>query len=72
MMGGNEKFKIHAYGKSELAMQYFPNDSPERALKKFRFWLSQNKRLKGCISRGNNFYNPKQVRMIIEELGEPD
>ena len=67
-----KEFKIHAYGKSERAIMYFPGDSPERALKKFRFWLSQNRRLKSCISRGNNFYNPKQVRMIIDELGEPD
>jgi hypothetical protein len=53
-------------------MLYFPGDSKDVALKKFRFWLRQNKRLRGCISRGSNFYNPKQVRMILDELGEPD
>ena len=66
------RFKLRAYGKSELAMLYFPGDSKDVALKKFRFWLRQNKRLRGCISRGSNFYNPKQVRMILDELGEPD
>ena len=69
----NEKeFKIHAYGKSELAMMYFPGDSPERALKKFRFWLSLNKKLKHFVSRNYKFFTPKQVKIIFDELGEPD
>ena len=67
-----KEFKIHAYGKSELAMLYFPNDGKKEALNKFRTWLQRNKRLKGFVSRHSNYYTPKQVKIIVEELGEPD
>ena len=30
----DEKFVIKSYGKSELAMKYFPNLTPEAAMKK--------------------------------------
>ena len=66
------EFKIRAYGKSELAMLYFPGDSPENALKKLRCWFAKNKKLKHFVSREKKYYTPKQVRIIIEELGEPD
>jgi hypothetical protein len=69
----NEKeFKIHAYGKSELAMKYFPGDNKELALKKLRCWFSKNKKLKHFVSREKKYFTPKQVKIIIEELGEPD
>ena len=66
-----EKFVVRAYGKSELAMMYFPNSSEETAIKKFRNWLRINPRLKGFIDRGSRCYTPKQVRAIVEEIGEP-
>ena len=69
----NEKeFKVHAYGKSELAMMYFPGNSKKVALTKFRLWLLRNKRLKGFVSRESKFFTPKQVEIILEELGEPE
>ena len=67
-----KEFKIHAYGKSELAMLYFPHDGKKEALNKFRTWLQRNRRLKGFVSRQSNYYTPKQVKIIVEELGEPD
>ena len=66
-----EKFVVRAYGKSELAMMYFPKDSQETATNKFRNWLRINPRLKGFIDRSSRCYTPKQVRRIIEEVGEP-
>ena len=69
----NEKeFKIHAYGKSELAMMYFPGDSKKVALTKFRLWLLRNKKLRGFVSRETKFFTPKQVRIIVDELGDPE
>ena len=69
----NEKeFIVRAYGKSELAMLYFPDDSKDNAMRKFRFWLRVNKRLRKFITPKIKYYNPKQVRIIIDELGEPD
>jgi hypothetical protein len=69
----NEKeFIVRAYGKSELAMLYFPGDSKATALKKLRYWLKVNKRLRKFITPKRKYYSPKQVRVIIDELGEPD
>lgn len=69
----NEKeFIVRAYGKSELAMLYFPGDSKDNVMRKFRFWLRVNKRLRKFITPKIKYYNPKQVRIIIDELGEPD
>lgn len=67
----NETFTIRAYGKSELAMMYFPDLTKETAMKKFRFWLSLNPRLKKLVSKKIRSYTPKQVRLITEEFGEP-
>ena len=54
----DETFTIRAYGKSELAMMYFPDLSKETAIRKL-------------ISKKLRSYTPKQVRLIVEELGEP-
>ena len=67
----NEKFIIRAYGKSELAMIYFPNNSKETAIKLFRTWLKVNPRLRHIVSRKKRYYTPKEVKMIVGEVGEP-
>ena len=66
-----EKFIIRAYGKSELAMLYLPKHSKDTAMKLFKSWLEYNPRLKNLAKNKAKFYMPKQVRMIVEELGEP-
>ena len=67
----DETFTIRAYGKSELAMMYFPDLTKETAMKKLRFWLSINPRLRHLINRTFRNYTPKQVRLIVDEIGEP-
>ena len=67
----DETFVIRAYGKSELAMMYFPDLSKETEMKKLRFWLSVNPQLRHLISKNFRNFTPKQVRLIIEEIGEP-
>ena len=67
----DENFTIRAYGKSELAMMYFPDLTKETAIRKLRLWLSVNPRLRKLISKKLRSYTPKQVRLIVEELGEP-
>ena len=64
----DETFTIRAYGKSELAMMYFPDLSKETAMKKLRFWLSVNPRLRHLISKNFRNFTPKQVRLIIGQL----
>ena len=67
----DEKFTIRAYGKSELAMLYFPYNSANSALKQFKVWLKVNPRLRHLLKVSGNFYTSKQVRKIVEEVGEP-
>ena len=67
----NERFTIRAYGKSELAMLYFPYMSGDVALKKFKVWLKVNPRLRPLMKVKGQTYTPKQVRKIVEEVGEP-
>ena len=67
----NETFTIRAYGKSELAMLYFPHLSKESALKRFKEWLRINPRLRHLKAVKGYYYSPKQVKMIVGEVGEP-
>ena len=64
-------FEIRTYGKSELAMLYYPHSTKEAAMISFRHELQLNPRLRHLISRKRHVYWPKHVRMIVEELGEP-
>ena len=70
-MKQDEPFRIKAYGKSELAMIYFPRLSKKAAMKKLESWLRINPRLCHLIRKGIYDYTPKQVRQIVEEVGEP-
>ena len=65
-----ETFRIKSYGKSELAMKYFPDSTKQTALKKFRFWLNLNPRLRHLLRIGKSC-TPKQVQLIVNEIGEP-
>ena len=67
----DEKFVIRAYGKSELAMLYLPHHTKTTALKLFKTWLEVNPRLRHLVKRSKHYYTPKQVRLIVGELGEP-
>ena len=67
----NETFTIRAYGKSELAMLYFPNLTKESAMKNLRAELKINPRLRHLVNSKTRKFWPKQVRMITDELGEP-
>ena len=66
-----EKFVIRAYGKSELAMLYLPKHSPKTAMKLFKTWLEVNPRLRHFVNRKQHYYTPRQVKLMVEELGEP-
>lgn len=67
----NEKFTIRAYGKSELAMLYLPHHSKATALKVLNSWISYNPRLRTMRTDRKRFFTPRQVKKIVEELGEP-
>ena len=66
-----ESFVIRAYGKSELAMMYYPRLSQASAAKKFRNELRTNPRLSHLGTKKKHDFTPKQVRLVVDELGEP-
>ena len=67
----NEEFVIRYYGKSELAMIYYPKISPSAAAKKFRNELRTCPRLRHLVSKSKHDFTPRQVRKIVKELGKP-
>ena len=72
-----ETFEIRSYGKSELAMCYFPKaQTPAGALSNLNFWIRRCTdlctALRACgMARKAKSYTPKEVALIIYYLGEP-
>lgn len=68
------EFKIRSYGKSELASLYMPTISPKSAWNTFhKKWMSLNPRLYDLLQATGTRrrFTPQEVRIIVEELGEP-
>ena len=69
--------EIKPYGKSELALLYFPNAvTPHAALSNLNSWIKGNKQLsealKACgMPLKSKTYTPKEVALIFHYLGEP-
>lgn len=70
-------FKTKAYGKSDLAMQYFPQaHSLHSAVNHLMTWVHQSPKLMAELEKlgyrkTSKFFTPKQVALIVEYLGEP-
>ena len=69
-------FKIKPYGKSELAMQYFPGSDPHVALNRLNAWIRRCRpladALAGCHQSPHaKFFSPQAVRLLPDYLGEP-
>lgn len=65
-----------SYGKSELALLYFPKSSPDIALKRLNRWINNIKELKAnleaChIGKNAKCWSRHQVYLIMYYLGEP-
>ncbi len=67
----DEKFEIRFYGKSELAMMYFPQLDKRSALKRLREYLRASSDLRSLLHVRGCYYTPKQVRKIVDIVGEP-
>lgn len=69
--------EIKSYGKSELALLYFPNaTTPIGALSNLNSWIHGNKQLsdelRSCgMPPKSKFFTPKEVALIFHYLGEP-
>ena len=72
-----EKFIIRTYTKKELALMYFPEASSAKvAVNHLRAWIYRCKPLykemqEAHYVRNSKVFTPRQVRLIIDYLGEP-
>jgi len=70
------EFELRSYGKSELALLYFPHSLPEVALKRLNRWINNIKELKlalaDChVGKNAKCWSRHQVYLITYYLGEP-
>ena len=71
-----ENFVIRAYTKKELALLYFSDSSPRTAVNHLMSWIRRCTQLRAqLMATGYNVtskaFTPRQVKIIVEELGEP-
>lgn len=72
-----DNFEIRTYGKSELAMLYFPNaETKKGALNNLNFYINSKHGLRRKLRRLGSSpqahsYMPNEVELIIKALGEP-
>ena len=66
-----KEFELRTYGKSELARM----DAPELTESGARSWLrtlfKANPRLRYLLKAKGRIFTPRQVRKIVDEVGEP-
>lgn len=72
----NEVFAIRTYGKSELAMLYFPESAPHTAANHLNGWIKRNTKLRDALAQVGHqktakLFTPKEVALIVDYLGEP-
>jgi hypothetical protein len=72
----NESFKVRAYGFCELAQLYFPNITKKSASAQLRRWIKLSETVLPMLKNlgykpGTRLLTPVQVKVIIDEFGEP-
>lgn len=71
-----EEFIIRTYTKKELALMYFPESYPRTAVNHLMAWIHLctplwNELLDMGYRKTSKSFSPKQVKVIVEYLGEP-
>ena len=70
-------YEIRSYGKSELALKYFPGcQTKEGALSNLKLWIRGNKELTDALHKcgmppRSKSFTPKEVALIFHFLGTP-
>ena len=72
----DSEFVIRAYSKKELALMYFPYSSPRTAVSHLMRWIHRCTQLWEQLQEMGyettcKTFTPRQVRAIVEQLGEP-
>ena len=62
---------IRSFGRTELALQYFPKLCPEAAWHKLRQWITINPVLSHLRELRRRSFTPAEVQLIFTQLGEP-
>ena len=70
-------FEIRSYGKSELAMLYFPDAKTKKgAMNNLNYWINYSTELREKLRELNSpphahRYTRREVELIVEYLSEP-
>ena len=67
----NMEQNIRSFGRTELALQYFPKLCPEAAWHKLRQWITINPVLSHLRELRRRSFTPAEVELIFTQLGEP-
>ena len=72
----DKEFVIRPYTKKELALCYFPYSKPHTAVNHLMAWIRRCTQLWTQLQATgyetkNKSFTPRQVKAIVEELGEP-
>ena len=73
----NSEFPVRSYGKSELALLYFPHtDNPKVAVNHLMAWIRRCTPLMDDLTasgykRSDKFFSSRHVKMIVDHIGEP-
>lgn len=75
-MKEEQTFRVRPMSKSELAMAYAPNLTPQAAVNRLMDWISHNPALTQDLARTGyrktqKLFTSLQVRTIVSYLGEP-
>ncbi len=72
-----DDFAIRSYTKKELALCYFPtSENPHSAVNHLMSWINRCIPLREALEaqgykKSAKWFSPREVRMIIDHLGEP-
>ncbi len=71
-----KEFEIRPYTKKELALLYFPDSTPRTAVNHLMQWIRLCTPLWNALPetgyrKSSKSFTPRQVRAIVENLGEP-
>lgn len=71
-----KQFSIQSYTKKELALMYFPDSAPRTAVNHLMAWIRRCTPLREQLNHAgyrttSKCFTPRQVKAIVDQLGEP-
>ena len=65
------EIKYKTFGRTELALLYFPTLTPAAAWRKLHQWLLLQPSLAHFANMPTRTFSPAQVALIFQHIGEP-